>query len=152
MKKFISVIIISLASFAMINAQEHAFMKGTNAINVGIGVSSYFNPSFAISASYERGIYTFADKFTIGAEAAINIAPVKQVAFEASLGPTFHYCPNERFDIYAGPTIFFYTVGSFSRVGALGRLGVRYLFTNHIGVFANLGGIGLANAGVVFRF
>ncbi len=152
MKKVISILVACMASIVMVNAQSLAFDQKTNVISVGVGVSSYINPSLAISAAYERGIYNFGNRFTIGIQAGVNVAPIEKAAFEVSLGPTFHFTPSERLDLYAGPTVFLYKNPYFSRVGVLGVAGVRYYFNKNLGVFANLGGIGLGNIGLAIKF
>lgn len=153
MKRFVLSIAVALSAIFSANAQEYlAFEEGVNVIKAGVGLSSYVNPSFAISAGYERGFYTFGETFTIGAEAAINVAPSSTTTFEISLGPTFHYSPNERFDVYAGPTIYYYGAGGASFVGFLAQAGVRYYFGEHFGVYANIGGIGLGSVGVAVKF
>lgn len=173
-----SVVVMVVALFSMMDAQAQ-FKKGDKLLNIGLGVNSYYNGGIPLSAIYEVGItpqisvgggidylsseyayaYNFYRSFTalyIGARGSYHFNELLKIN-------------DKRFDVYGGLSLGFrsftwrdnatynyYALDSSYGSGLfLGiHVGGRYYFTNRVGAFLELGGLGSTNArvGVTFKF
>lgn len=165
MKKLIisvlSLVIVSVSSFA----QEPALQQGNNFIDAGVGFSTGLSNIALppIEVSYEHIFVTFGvnDQWGVGAGAFGGVFSQK-FSGNNMLGGcvcaqgNMHFSPLAKLDIYAGLNIG-YVMASSSGVsaGAMtvgGQLGARYFFTDSVGAFLQIGGVGTINLGVSFKF
>jgi hypothetical protein len=171
-KRVVGVIVLVCALLSLGEAQAQ-FQKGDRLLNIGIGVNSYYNGGIPLSAIYEVGItpqisvgggidylsheyayaYNYSRRFTalyIGARGSYHFNELLKIN-------------DERFDVYGGLSLGFRSFtwsgnaynnyyGLDSSYGSglfLGiHIGGRYYFTNRIGAFLELGGLGSTNARV----
>jgi hypothetical protein len=194
MKKSIALsIFVFVISFAALSQNDRAFEKGTNLVNLGIGLGSvywgagYSNSGlpFSLNASYEHGV---TDKLGIGyvaVGAQVGYA-TSQYAFGGSTEwkstgillaarGSFHFAiPAEigkKLDPYAGVLIGYVitnysynngynTLGYGLPTGKAGGIavgafaGAHYLFSQHFGVFGELGytSFSILSLGIALKF
>lgn len=177
MKKFLLSALCALGLVGTASAQD-VFAKGDQFVNVGIGVSAgKFTTSFPpLSVGYERSIVDgLIENGSIGLGAEAEYRGYKYTYFGGEVGrghsffigprASFHYQFVERLDTYAGLSLGLYYHTSFiagDKVTSEGNLafrpidlhlGARYLFTDKLGVFAELGsGIATFKVGATFSF
>ena len=176
-KKVFLAALALIGSVSLANAQE-VFHKGTTAINVGVGLGSYYNslsiPPLSVSLDY--GV---ADNLINGNNGSISVGGFAGYAASSyssgvykttysyiSLGGrgAFHYQFAPKLDTYAGLMVSYdiasvssnldYTGASVATSGIHWSLflGGRYFFTEKIGAFAELGyGFYNLNLGVTFK-
>lgn len=170
MKKIIITLAIACASLLSINAnaQETALVQGNNIISATIGFGNFSVKDLAVppvSVSYERIVCEFGSNWSVGVGGFGGFFTQKYNN-DHSFGGSFcaqgnvHFCPTEKWDIYAGLGLGYsmYATGyEFGTVRASGFawtpiLGARYFFSEKCGVNLQLGGLGIGNVGVTFRF
>ncbi|HRE52896.1 MAG TPA: hypothetical protein PK339_15855 [Flavitalea sp.] len=174
------VFILALAVTAM-GAKAQVFEKGTNMVNVGVGFGTALGglgtARPAISASYEHGLWDIGGPGVISLGGYIGNTGYKYngVGYRQKWNYTivgaraaYHYngfSNAENFDLYGG-LMLSYNIVSYSDnagsglnnaygsgLGLTGFIGGRYLFTDNIGAFAELGyGVSVLNVGVSFKF
>ncbi len=157
-------VLIAFISFGISHSysQNETFSKGTNAINLGVGVASF--RSFPITASYEIGIIDgILDKGTIGVGGIVGFRTYtslgyRYTSYNFGIRAAFHYYLVENLDLYAGAMVGFSYFATYYGVnpnqlfpGAY--VGARYYFSPNFGVMAEAGaGISNINGGIVFKF
>ena len=183
MRKFlfpkISMIVLTLMSFTWSAwAQNGAFNKGDNVINVGVGLGTYINDKgFSmtippISGSFEYGVVSLFDgRGGIGVGGYVSYLLRKSNDYfndnynvgNFIIGPRglFHYQLIDNLDTYAG-LLLGYDIVSFSNKAtplsgssfySAFFVGARYYFTNNIAVFGELGyGISPFQVGISYKF
>ena len=175
-KKVFLAALALIGSVSLANAQE-VFHKGTTAINVGVGLGSYYNslsiPPLSVSLDY--GV---ADNLINGNNGSISVggfAGYAASSYSSSVYKTtysyislggrgaFHYQFAPKLDTYAGLMVSYDIASASSNnvdtswVATSGInwtlfLGGRYFFTEKIGGFAELGyGFYNLNLGVTFK-
>jgi hypothetical protein len=145
-------IILSLMSFLMVAANgQEIFRKGTNIVNLGIGLGS----GIPIEASYERSLVEGLindENGAIGFGGYFGWHLQSNVVIGAR--GAFHNQFVENLDTYAG-LMLGYNIDS-ALVGSASFsafLGARYYFTPKIGAYAEVGyGIAYMCAGVSLKF
>jgi hypothetical protein len=183
MKKYkLSLLLAAAALLCTLSSQAQstdgtAFTKGSNIINLGIGIgttlygSGYTGSFPPISVSYERGI---ADgRFGIGGYLAHTSAKYgdKEDYWKYSytvIGARgdYHFYTTDKLDTYGGVMLGYDIVndkwhgggeaGSYSASGSAAVfsifVGGRYYFSQHVGAFAELGyGVAWLNLGLAFH-
>jgi len=174
------VFILALAVTAM-GAKAQVFEKGTNMVNLGVGFGTALGglgtARPAISASYEHGLWDIGGPGVISLGGYIGNTGYKYKHLGGNYKwnytivgarAAYHYngfSNAEKFDLYGG-LMLSYNIVSYSEsggpglsnnygsgLGLTGFLGGRYLFTDNIGAFAELGyGVSVLNVGVSFKF
>lgn len=178
MKKGLVSVMVLVGALLAVGEAHAQFEKGDRLLNLGVGVNSYYSGGIPISAIYEVGItpqisvgggidylsheyaytYNFSRRFTalyIGARGSYHFNELLKIN-------------DERFDVYGGLSLGFrsftwrdnanniynpvdssYGSGLFLGI----HVGGRYYFSNRIGAFLELGGLGSTNAriGVTFK-
>lgn len=150
-------------------AQAQNYQKGDNLLNFGIGVGG--DLGLPIGLSYEIG---FSDKISGGIYAGYSsktqnvvIADWKWTHIMGAARASYHFNFNvDKLDPYVGVMLGYnYAKGKWSNGGGAGwpepsaggviyggHAGARYMFSNKMGVFAEVGyGIGNLNAGITFK-
>ncbi|MDR2388219.1 MAG: hypothetical protein LBD89_00320 [Tannerellaceae bacterium] len=172
MKKLFILGIISF--FAVATSAQEIFQKGTNVVNLGIGVGSHI----PIQASFEHSIidglikgengaigvggytgwYSYSDSYTEGKVSYSN--------FVLGVRGAFHYQFVDKLDTYAGVMLGYDIVsskwkgsGAFdgsvssSEISTSAFVGARYYFTPSIAAYSELGyGISYLSLGVALKF
>lgn len=182
-KKILLAVIFSLALAAQnqVSAQktESVDLKGANFVNAGIGLGSYGlygTGGFPLTASYEHG-------FTKNISAGVSLGFIqrnyvddwKYTYLIFSARGSYHFndvlkISNPRVDVYGGAGLVYRhykykymeqdTDAGYTQYNASGssmdiefHAGARYLFSNHIGAYAELGyGISPLQLGLTFKF
>lgn len=164
MKKIILSALCMLGLAVGAYAQD-SFRKGTNSINLGVGVSNY--PSVVVPALSFTYDYSMADKIFdygsigLGGQAEFEGYGVEgqrwSRLFVGARG-TFRYEFVDRLDTYVGVQAgLFHNSGfgaslSRTRFGFSGVLGARYFFNNTVALFGELGtGISVFKVGLGFN-
>lgn len=146
MKKFM---LSALCAFGLLAAGSSAqaqdtFSKGTNALNVGLGVPSSFTGMrfLPIGASYEHSILSgILDKGSVGvgADAELYMLAGGVSAFTAGR-VSAHYEFIPKLDTYLGVSLGLgIHSGLGANFGARGHIGARYFFSEKLGGFAEIG-------------
>jgi hypothetical protein len=146
------------------------FDKGTGLLSLGLGVPDHvhhFDPkSPAFYLKYEAGV---ADEIGVGVVGSIAFGEHirgRENAINSLVGVLGYYhfnkiIPVQKLDVYAGAGFGINILNAYNpshdthvRPVFLGRVGVRYYFTNSFGVYAETGwdSVSSANLGVSFRF
>ena len=163
---------IGLASYSA--SAQNVVERGTNVVNLGVGLNSANSDNlFTVVGSWDYGVvgnlWDSRSALTLGAQGAFSTS---QYANAFSIGPTvglhYHFIP--QLDTYLrlmlGYSNWTYkdssvndaakAVGVRNGGGGFGwnlALGARYMFTQNIGAFVEVGyGISVANVGVSFKF
>lgn len=170
MKKFFASLVI--ASLLMTCTQAFAQMsidKGTKFLNAGVGVGGYGyytgGGGVALTAAFDAGV---APNITVGGVAGYrsygSVATYNYRSFDIGARGSYHFnellkLASDKVDLYAGVGISYF---SFSYGGYLDNygtvyvpihLGARYLFSDNIGGFAELGSsLATLKVGVTFKF
>ena len=171
MKKVVGALVLVVMVCATAHAQLK-FKKREGLLNLGIGVNSYYNGGIPLSAIYDMGV---TPEITVGGgidylSHDYNYGFNRYASFTALyIGARGSYHFNEllkindnRWDVYAGLSLGFRSFswkdnnynfyGMDSNYGSgiyLGiHIGGRYYFTNRLGAFMELGGLGSTNARV----
>ena len=181
MRKFlffkVLVVFLTLSGFSWnAFAQDDAFKKGDNVINVGVGLGTYFSDKgFSmsvppISGSFEYGVVDLFDgKGAIGVGGYLSYLLRKSNGDDSFnvgdfvIGPRglFHYQFVDKLDTYAGLMLGYDVVSFNNKNASLSGsgfysaffIGGRYYFTNAIAVFGELGyGISPLQLGISFKF
>lgn len=177
MKKAIFTLVFA---FIAVASQAQVFQKGTNMVNVGVGFGTNLGglgtARPAVSASFEKGLWEVGGPGVISLGGYVGntgysykTAGYKQTWNYTIVGArsAYHYngfteAPN--LDVYGG-VMLSYDILSYSDGGLTGGnnygsglsftgyLGGRYMFSDAIGAFAELGfGVSTLNLGVAFKF
>lgn len=154
MKKILLSITLLATSFSFAKAQG-TLGKGNTQLNLGVGFSGFGLP---VRAGLDFGV---SRDITIGVQAS----PYFGSGFTlVGIGATADYHFNHLFklpskwDLYAGLGVGYYFVASgttaFSGVGLVGHAGVRYFFTESLGVNLEGGGGSLSGGtiGITYKF
>jgi len=172
MKKVFFIAVIALFTVATAKSQE-IFEKGTNVVNLGIGISADYTPiEFGFEHSIKDGLINGENgAIGIGAYASYYRNSVSSwghwnhITFGAK--GAFHYQFVDKLDTYAGLMIGYsyakwvwkdgssssYNYGSSSPLGYSLFVGARYYFAPSFGVYAEVGyGISNLSAGIALRF
>lgn len=171
MKKFYLLICLSTFSVISMNAQESAFKKNDNLLNLGLGVNSYYHGGIPLSVSFEHGISdlisagvvvdylsdkynygpTYSYKFTslyFGARGSLHVNDLLKLnssKFDLYTGVTLGYRNFNWKDNYSGSSLDDnYGNGMFVGV----HVGGKYYFTPALGAFTELGATGSTNCRV----
>ena len=175
-KKVFLAALALIGSVSLANAQE-VFHKGTTAINAGVGLGSYYSgitiPPLSVSLDY--GV---ADNLINGNNGSISVGGFVGYAASSFSGWTadkvtvsyaalggrgaFHYQFAPKLDTYAGLMVSYDIVSSSydafsnyiksSHIDWSLFLGARYFFTDHVGMFTELGySVPYWNLGVTFK-
>ena len=170
MKKIIITLAIACASLLSINAnaQGTALVKGNNLISATIGFGSFSVKNIGvppIAVSYENIVCEFSNYWSVGVGGFGGIftqkyGDVHNVGGTICAQGNVHFCPTEKWDIYAGLGLGYVGATSYDdniKVSAGGfawspMLGARYFFSEKFGVNFQFGGLGIGNVGVTFRF
>lgn len=172
MKKLIITLAIVCAFLFSINAnaQDSALAKGDNIISATVGFGSFTVSNIGvppISISYENIVHEFSDRWNIGVGGFAGFftqkfSDVNSFGGSVCAQSNVHFCPTVHWDIYAGLGLGLIGASVKSATGSTtvssvgfaytAMLGARYFFTEKFGVNFQLGGIGIANAGVSFKF
>ncbi len=176
MKKLL-ILVVAVAAFTLIGqAQNGAYKKGDNLLNIGVGVNSYYSGGIPLGASYEVGV---TDDISVGANVDylshkygyLN-SNLKFTALYFGARASYHFnnllnISNEKVDLYGGLTLGYRSFswkdsdGDYDFGGSYGSglyfggyIGGKYFFSENIGAFVELGAIGSTNArlGVAFKF
>ncbi|NOS92593.1 MAG: hypothetical protein HOP30_11765 [Cyclobacteriaceae bacterium] len=177
-KRISSVVVIVVAIVTSLNAQSQ-IKKGEKLLNIGFGVNSYYNGGIPLSAILEVGV---TPQITVGGgidylsyDYGYNYSTRRSfTALYIGARGSYHFnellkINDNRFDVYGGLSLGYRSFswsdnynnsyyGLDSNYGSgifLGiHIGGRYYFTDHIGGFLELGGLGSTNAriGVTFKF
>ncbi len=169
MKKL--VLLVLLAVFSMGAAFAQAYEKGSNLLNVGIGLGGGFGTPIGIS--FEHG---FSDKISAGAyvgygsktESLGGWGDWKMTYGLAAARASYHFDLGvEKLDTYIGAILGYnYVDSKWNGAGAIpaasasaskmiygGHAGARYFVSDKIAIFGEVGyGIANLNAGVAFKF
>lgn len=175
MKKILlalATVFVGLASYSA--SAQNVVERGTNVVNLGVGLNSANSYNlFTVVGSWDYGVvgnlWDANSALTLGAQGAFSTSSHMN-AF--SIGPTvglhYHFIP--QLDTYLrlmlGYSNWMYkdrdlndaakAVGVRNSDGGFGwnlALGTRYMFTQNIGAFVEVGyGISVANVGVSFKF
>lgn len=176
------VIFTLVFAFFAVSSQAQVFQKGTNMVNVGIGFGTTLggsgNARPAISASFEHGQWEVGGPGVIswggyvgntGFSYGSGGYKMKWNYTIVGARAAYHYngfedAPN--LDVYGGAMLS-YNILSFSdssgilsgansygsNLGFTGFLGGRYMFSDKLGAFAELGyGISTVNVGLTIKF
>lgn len=179
MKKFLLAAVAFMASVGAAQAQD-LFSKGESALNIGIGIGhSYGGYGVSIpplSVAYDYSLVSNLingnnGAITLGAYGAYTSASYRYDGFAAGsashtvLGVRgmFHYQFAPKLDTYAGLMLGYHIASYSSNIngypGISGSgidlgvlLGARYFFTDHVGMFTELGySLPYWNLGVTFK-
>lgn len=179
MKKFVLAAVAFLGSLGIANAQDLT-LKGSSAVNIGIGLGHRFDGSMSIpplSVAYDYSLVSGLingnnGSITLGAYGAYvgvnwSYNGISSSASHTVLGARgmFHYQFAPKLDTYAGLMLGYHIAsyssstpyGSSSSVSGSGIdlglvLGARYYFTEKFGLFTELGySLPYWNIGVTFR-
>ena len=155
MKKIIILVVLTISSFGLINAQP--FEMGTNVLGVGIGIGGHYaawNSSYsstpAIGISYEHGIKDGLGPGTIAIGGYIGY--YKGMSYHYGLRGIYHYNfdLDDNLDLYGGLMLSYASYASNIYFSLF--VGGRYYFTNNVGVFMELGyGISYLTVGLNFK-
>jgi hypothetical protein len=150
MKKLI---VLSLLSFLAVTANaQDVFRRGTNIVNLGIGLGTHF----PVEASFEHSI---VDGLIKGENGAIGVGgyadwyPSNNFALGARA--TFHYQFVDRLDTYAGLILGYGITGNVSASSVLHSvfLGARYYFAPRVAVYSEISdGTSYLSAGIALKF
>lgn len=176
MKKGLLLAVAGLLSAASLLAQKEQSVKGVNYVNAGIGLGTYGfygTGGLPVVASAEHG---FTDKISAG----LNLGFVsrkyasdwKYTYIIVGVRGSYHFnellnIDNDKVDVYGGAAINYehyklkysgdidesYYKVSGGEVDIQLHAGARYLFSEHVGGFAELGyGISPLQLGLTFKF
>lgn len=161
------------------NAKAQSFEKGTNALNIGIGVGGnygYWDGGSALpqfSASFERGVWDIPGPGVISIGGYLGHKAYKYRAYGndwswsyTTIGAraAYHYTgiDNEKLDVYGGALIGYvlYRADGYTYGGGGGAAGAfaggRYMFSPNFGVYAELAGgnynLAILNGGITLKF
>lgn len=163
MKKFFTILVSAIVFSFAVNAQEVALPKGSSVINAGVGfTTSYSNIVIPpIYVQYEYMVAEFGKKWGVGVGALGGFIAQKENK-SLSMGGGLcalgdvHFSPIQQLDIYGGMFAGYVAVAVESIKAGIftwgGILGARYFFTDTFGVNLQIGGMGVINVGVSFRF
>ena len=174
MKKIFVYVLVAFFATSFAIAQE--FNKGTNVINVGIGLGGHFDTfnspsqSPSISASFERGIWEIPGPGVISLGGYLGYKSYKYDNDDrwnytiVGVRGAYHYngLNVDKLDVYAGAMLSYnilsydntYTAsGSYGSVfDATTFIGGRWYFAQSIAAFAEIGyGVAYFTLGVAFR-
>ncbi len=154
-------LIMVLVMFLANTTYAQVFEKGTNAVNLGIGIGGNYgiwgsasaSPNF--NASYEKGIWEVGGPgvISLGGFIGHKSYRIKDIDWKwnyTTIGVrgAYHYngLDVENLDVYGGLMLGYliynatgYTGGS-GGTGFTAFVGGRYMFTDNLGVYAELGG------------
>ena len=175
MKKILLALVASVIGLASYSASaQNVVERGTNVVNLGVGLNSSNSDNlFTVVGSWDYGVignlFDSRSALTLGAQGAFSTS---QYLYSFSIGPTvgihYHFIP--KLDTYLRlmlgysnwshknntTTELIKSAGLHSEGGGFGwnlALGARYMFTQNVGAFVEVGyGISVANIGVAFRF
>ena len=170
MKKFLLAAVAFMASVGAAQAQD-LFSKGESALNIGIGIGhSYGGYGVSIpplSVAYD---YSLVSNLINGNNGAITLGAYGAYTSASSASHTvlgvrgmFHYQFAPKLDTYAGLMLGYHIASYSSNIngypGISGSgidlgvlLGARYFFTDHVGMFTELGySLPYWNLGVTFK-
>jgi hypothetical protein len=176
MKKGLLLIVAGLLAVAAVQAQKAQDVKGINYVNAGVGLGTYGfygTGGLPIIASFEHG-------FTKDISAGINFGFVSRKYYTDwkytyiifGVRGSYHFnellnVDNDKVDLYGGAAINYehyklkyngdideaYYKVSGGEVDVQLHVGARYLFTDHVGAFAELGyGISPLQLGLHLKF
>ena len=168
----IVLLIVFVSLVALTDSYGQFFQKGTKLVNVGIGFGGgYGTTGFSggvppISGSFEIGV---TDKIGVGGILGYSIATsgvfgsnFKATYFLIGARGAYHFEVGDNLDLYAGAMLGYNSVsysdtgfGTFAGSGIVVGIfgGGRYMFSENIGAFAELGySIAVVNVGVTFKF
>lgn len=163
MKKFITIVLVSIITTIAAQAQTTLFTPGDNQIRAGLGFSSGISNTVLppVFVSYEKGVYAINDKAVIGVGGFAGGYTEKgyssnYLAWTLCAHVLAHYSITPALDVYAGPFLGYISVGSENvSVGSFARgmmLGGQYFFSDRWGAFLQLGGLATVNLGASYRF
>lgn len=168
MKKIYLALCLTMLAVSSMNAQESAFKKNDNLLNLGLGVNSYYHGGIPLSISFEHGITdlisaglvvdylsdkynygpTYSYKFTslyFGARGSLHVNELLKLntsKFDLYAGATLGYRSFNWKDNYSGTSLDdIYGSGMFVGV----HVGGKYYFTPALGAFTELGATGSTN-------
>jgi len=168
MKKFILIIAIALGSFEIASAQS--FTKDSKLLNLGVGFGDGYTTGAVgippISVSFEKGI---TDKISVGGIAGYAASKYEAYGFKSEYSYTligvrgsYHAYTTDKIDAYGGAILGYNIVSakvtgigaaaSASGLAYSGFVGGRYLFTEKLAAFAEVGfGISAITLGVTLN-
>lgn len=168
MKKLLFLFAIALFSAGIVSAQ--VYTEDSKMLNLGIGIGgSYTTGTIGIppiSASFEKGI---TEKISVGGVAGYAASKYEAFGFKAEYSyilvgarGSYHFYNTDKIDAYGGAILGYNIVSSkVTGVGAAasasglaysGFVGGRYLFTEKLAAFAEVGyGISLLTLGVTLK-
>jgi hypothetical protein len=174
MKKNLLIAALVLGAMLMSEAGKAQAVKGKNFLNAGIGIGSFGlngTGGLPITASFEHG---FSDKISGGVFVGIvsrnYTSSYKYKYFVVGARASYHFnevlkITNPKVDVYGGASIYYrgYSLnydylGTKQKVtdGTVGialHAAARYMFSTHVGGYAELGyGISPLQLGVTFIF
>ena len=175
-KKVFLAALALIGSVSLANAQE-VFHKGTTAINAGIGLGSYYSgitiPPLSVSLDYgvaDNLINGNNGSISVGGFAGYTASSHTYGAYKSTFSyialggrGAFHYQFAPKLDTYAGLMLGYHIASYSSNIngypGISGSgidlgvlLGARYFFTDHVGMFTELGySVPYWNLGVTFK-
>lgn len=163
----VSILIAAVLFTSRVHAQD---VKGKNFVNAGIGLGTYGfagTGGLPITASFEHG---FSDKISAGLYAGIISRKYydnwKYKYTVIGARGSYHFnevlnVSNPKLDVYGGISLYYrgYTVKYETEKASAGEIdfglhvAARYMFSNNIGGYAELGyGISPLQLGVSFKF
>ncbi len=170
MKILITSILVFLTATTLLAQKNGAYSKEDKMLNIGIGVNSFYEGGIPLGASFEKGI---TDDISVGVNAdylSNDYFSFKFTAIYLGVRASYHFnnllkIEKDNIDLYGGPTLGYRSFswkdadqnlgdnyGSGVYLGAY--VGGKYYLNDRLGLFAELGAIGSANAriGVAFKF
>lgn len=175
MKKVLGIALTLMLFVLHSSAQNGAYKKDDNLLNIGVGVNSNYNGGVPFGVSYEKGI---TDDISVGGNfdyLSANFGSggydFKFTALYLAARGSYHFnellkIKSEKIDLYAGPSLGYRifswkddfggssgnTYGSGIFIGV--HIGGKYYFTDKVGAFLEVGDVGSTNAriGVAFKF
>lgn len=165
MKKLVLLFAVALVSYSVVSAQ--AYTQDSKILNIGLGLGGSYTSGKAsippLSVSFEKGI---TDKISIGGTAGYASSKYEAYGFKSEytyilIGArgSYHFYNTDKIDAYGGAMLGYNVVSakvtglgsaaSASGLAYAGFVGGRYLFTEKLAAFAELGyGVSLLKVGV----